>query len=197
MVLWSYSSSLSDVASVQDPRALTDIKIHKPIQRKFLAYLLDNLPEDLLNGNRQVPQDERSYAQTLQKGSLSAYEEYWTSAELHPLSLLCFLCEWSWRLAQVMPTKMSCSRTCIPAQGSQCLPLIYIYIYICKCIIDTTHHGTHHCAQKTEGITNHSSDSKLINTLLNPTFTERFPVLGKINDHFNTFFFFGFVFIFK
>lgn len=85
----------------------------------------------------------------------------------------------------------------LPKALSDCHWYIYIYIYICKCIIDTTHHGTHHCAQKTEGITNHSSDSKLINTLLNPTFTERFPVLGKINDHFNTFFFFGFVFIFK
>lgn len=43
------------------------------------------------------------------------------------------------------------------------------------------------CSKEREGVTNHSSNSKLINTSLYPTFTERLSVGGKINGQFNTY----------
>lgn len=175
MVLWSYSSALSDVTSVQDLRALTTIDIHKPIQHKFLTHVLDNLPEGLKWEQADIPRWTIICTDFAKKQFANLWRVLnfsWTSSSVTALSRWC-------------PSRCPGSRFCIPARGSQCLPLIQH--------IDTTHHGTHHCAQKTEGVTNHSSDSKLINTLLNPTFTERFPVLGKINDHFNTFFFFFFL----
>lgn len=43
------------------------------------------------------------------------------------------------------------------------------------------------CSKEKEGVTNHSSNSKLINTSLYPTFKERLPVGGKINGQFNTY----------
>lgn len=43
------------------------------------------------------------------------------------------------------------------------------------------------CSKEREGVTNHSSNSKLINASLYPTFTERLPVGEKINGQFNTY----------
>lgn len=50
-----------------------------------------------------------------------------------------------------------------------------------------TSQNTSLSSKEREGVTNHSSDSKLINTSLYPAFMERLPVGGKINDHFNTY----------